>query len=143
MPAVEVPPTSFEEQKMESLRKRVRDHHLALCLQTKERFQEVLAELFFLQNGGNMMDLISWKRKPPAVYYEYVKTHPLELADEKSLTSHPSCTSGKLVDFWSSSGNLLIFQCKWQNPSRLKPLPQQLRTVRVWCRNQPHYLQKA
>ena len=95
MPAVEVPPTSFEDPTMESLRKRVRDHHLALCLQTKERFQEVLAELFFLQNGGNMMDLATWKRKPPAVYYDYVKTQPLELADDRGIASYPSSSSGE------------------------------------------------
>jgi len=101
MPAVDVPPTSFEEQKMESLRKRVRDHHLALCLQTQERFQEVLAELFFLQNGGNMMDLVAWKKKPPAIYYDYIKTQPLELEDEKAFVPHPSSTGEIAILIWS------------------------------------------
>jgi E1A-binding protein p400 len=78
MPAVDLP-TTFEDQKMESLRKRVKDHHIAVGLQTKEKFQEVLSELYFLQNGGNMMDFLSWKRKPPATYFEYVKTQPLEV----------------------------------------------------------------
>jgi len=96
MPAVEVP-TSLEEQRIEPMRKRVKEHHAAMGLQTKERFQEVLAELFFLQNGGNMMDLISWKKKPPAIYYDYVKTQPLELPDDKAIVSYTPCTSnGKL-----------------------------------------------
>ena len=78
MPAVDLP-TSFEDQKMESLRKRVKDHHIAVGLQTKEKFQDVLSELYFLQNGGNMMDFLGWKKKPPATYFEYVKTQPLEV----------------------------------------------------------------
>ena len=75
MPAVEL----SEEQKMEPLRKRVKDHHFAAVQQTKEKFQDVLAELFFLQNGGNMMDLGNWKKKPPASYFEFVKMTPLEV----------------------------------------------------------------
>jgi len=94
MPAVEVP-TSLEEQRIEPMRKRVKEHHAAMGLQTKERFQEVLAELFFLQNGGNMMDLISWKKKPPAIYYDYVKTQPLELPDDKAIVSYTPCTSNE------------------------------------------------
>lgn len=79
MPAVDLS-TNFEDQKMDSLRKRVRDHHIGVGLQTKEKFQDVLAELYFLQNGGNMMDFLGWKKKPPPAYYEYVKTQPLEIS---------------------------------------------------------------
>jgi hypothetical protein len=97
MPAVDLP-TSFEDQKMESLRKRVKDHHIAVGLQTKEKFQEVLSELFFLQNGGNMMDFLGWKRKPPPSYFEYVKTQPLEvpspIVEDAPLFITP-ITSGK------------------------------------------------
>lgn len=77
MPAAELP-SAVEEQNKEMLRKRIQDHHTAVGLQTKEKFQDVLAELYFLQNGGNMMDLLVWKKKPPLTYYEYVKTQPLE-----------------------------------------------------------------
>lgn len=64
---------------MESLRKRVVDHHLAVAEQTKEKFEDVLAELCFLRNGGNMMDFIPWKRKPPSTFFEFVKATPLEI----------------------------------------------------------------
>lgn len=98
MPAVDLP-NSFEDQKMESLRKRVRDHHIGVGLQAKEKFQDVLAELYFLQNGGNMMDFLSWKKKPPATYYEYVKTQPLEIQAaeaEVPLFVSPSTSGIKL-----------------------------------------------
>lgn len=77
MPAAELP-SCQEEQSQEMLRKRIQDHHTAMGLQTKERFHDVLAELFFLQHGGNMMDFLVWKKKPPLSYYEYVRTQPLE-----------------------------------------------------------------
>lgn len=99
MPAVDLP-NNFEDHKMESLRKRVKDHHIAMGLQTKEKFQEVLSELYFLQSGGNMMDFLSWKRKPPATYFEYVKTQPLEVEiptiEDSPLFTSPN-TAGK---FW-------------------------------------------
>lgn len=97
MPAVDLP-NNFEDHKMESLRKRVKDHHIAMGLQTKEKFQEVLSELYFLQSGGNMMDFLSWKRKPPTAYFEFVKTQPLELqipATEDSPLFIPPNTTGK------------------------------------------------
>lgn len=78
MPAIELP-ASQEDQKVELLRKRIKDHHIAIGLQTKEKFQDVLAELCFLQNGGNMMEFLVWKKKPTPNYFEYVKSHPLEI----------------------------------------------------------------
>ena len=96
MPAVELP-TALEEQKMEIYRKRIREHHLAVGLQTKEKFQDVLAELFFLQNGGNMMDFISWKRKPPAMYLDYVKSHPLDISEEGTTLTCPASMPGMLI----------------------------------------------
>lgn len=80
MPAIELP-ASQEEQNLEVelLRKRIRDHHIAIGLQTKEKFQDVLAELCFLQNGGNMMEFLVWKKKPPPNYFEYIKSHPIEI----------------------------------------------------------------
>lgn len=78
MPAIELP-ASQEEQKVELLKKRIKDHHIAIGLQTKEKFQDVLAELYFLQNGGNMMEYLVWKRKPPNSYFDFVKSQPLEI----------------------------------------------------------------
>ncbi len=104
MPAVDLP-NSFEDQKMESLRKRVKDHHIGVGLQTKEKFQEVLAELYFLQNGGNMMDFLGWKKKPPQTYFEYVKTQPLEVSISVAVEDAPafvSPTTGKSMNILGS-----------------------------------------
>ena len=100
MAAVDLP-NSFEDQKMESLRKRVKDHHIGVGLQTKEKFQEVLAELYFLQNGGNMMDFLTWKKKPPPTYFEYVKTQPLEvqISVVEDATAFISPTSTPGIEF--------------------------------------------
>lgn len=100
MPAVDLPAKLEDEEgkeKMETLRKRIKDHHIGVGLQAKAKFQEVLAELYFLQNGGNMMDFLGWKRKPPASYFEYVKTQPIDSptpAEDGPLFVTPS-TSGK------------------------------------------------
>ena len=99
MPAIELP-ASQEEQKveLELLRKRIKDHHIAIGLQTKEKFQDVLAELCFLQNGGNMMEFLVWKKKPPPNYFEYVKIHPIEVqlkaTETQALTFASPSTSG-------------------------------------------------
>ena len=99
---------------MEMIRKRVQEHRIASVLQTKERFQDVLAELFFLQNGGNMMDLPAWKKKPPAIYSDYMKIHLLESENDhcdysatvkttvSSSVPAGAVTNGKLC---CSSGN--------------------------------------
>lgn len=75
------------------------DHHVAVGEQTREKFQDVLAELFFLQSGGNMMDFIAWKRKPPPPYHEYVKRTPIEIlphsADEATFVA-PTTTGSEI-----------------------------------------------
>lgn len=78
MPDIEVM-TNSEKEKMASTKKYIEEHHTAVILRTKERYQDVLAELYFLQNGGNMMDFTVWRKKPPASFLDYVKSQPLEL----------------------------------------------------------------
>lgn len=38
-----------------------------------------VGELFFLQSGGNMMEFLTWKKKPPTAHYlNFLKSHQLE-----------------------------------------------------------------
>ena len=97
MPSIEV--VSSCGNNMEEQRKKIKDHHTIVMLQTKDKFQDVLAELFFLQNGGNMMDFLTWKKKPPAIFMDYVKSHPLESSEnevDEPMPLHSLKPSGKI-----------------------------------------------
>lgn len=55
----------------------------------KNQYEEQLTELFFLQNGGNMMDLLSWKRKPNRQRDEFMNQNPLVDEDDVSASHGP------------------------------------------------------
>lgn len=42
--------------------------------------EKLLKEQFFLENNGNMVDFVSWKRKPNVILDKYLKEHCLDLA---------------------------------------------------------------
>lgn len=43
------------------------------------RYSDHVAELYFLQIGGNMMDFPSWRKKPPTPQYMiFTKSYPLD-----------------------------------------------------------------
>lgn len=83
MPSIEVLSNCGEN--VEELRKKVLDHHTALMQQHKEQFHDLMAELYFLQKErGNMMDLFLWKKKPPAGFYDFIRSQPLELPESET-----------------------------------------------------------
>ncbi|KAK8769146.1 hypothetical protein V5799_014390 [Amblyomma americanum] len=76
----ERPPASEE---VAAMRQRVLDHRQQELQRNKERYVEHLTELFFLQNGGNMMDYFAWKRRPTPQLLALLRAHVLDSEDEE------------------------------------------------------------
>uniref|UniRef100_A0A034W702 Helicase domino n=1 Tax=Bactrocera dorsalis TaxID=27457 RepID=A0A034W702_BACDO len=52
-------------QDINALKKRIVEQKYLRLRSLKERHTENVAELFYLQSGGNMMDYPTWRKKPP------------------------------------------------------------------------------
>ncbi|XP_055918769.1 helicase domino isoform X2 [Eupeodes corollae] len=63
LPTIAVPsiPSDFN-----ALKKRILEHKYSRIRSLKEKYSENVAELFYLQSGGNMMDYPTWRKKPPS-----------------------------------------------------------------------------
>jgi len=73
----------IEKQEMpltEQLRRQYKhDRQLAL-VQTKMAYHEHLTELFFLQNGGNLVDYYEWKKRPNEILASYLRSKDCDSA---------------------------------------------------------------
>lgn len=49
----------------------------------KENYREHLTELFFLQNGWNIMDYLTWKKRPTVQLLNFLKSGNLDSDDEE------------------------------------------------------------
>ncbi|XP_054919967.1 helicase domino isoform X3 [Dermacentor andersoni] len=76
----EQPPANEE---VAAMRQRVYEHRWRELQRNKERYVEHLTELFFLQNGGNMMDYFAWKRRPTPQLLALLRAHALDSEDEE------------------------------------------------------------
>ncbi|XP_058640217.1 E1A-binding protein p400 isoform X4 [Onychostoma macrolepis] len=66
------------------LRKQCLEHHAKKMESLKEVFKEYLIELFFLQHlQGNMMDYLTFKKKPCVPLFTYLRQNDLDLEDEE------------------------------------------------------------
>lgn len=94
----ERPPANEE---VAALRQRVYDHRYRDLQRNKECYVEHLTELFFLQNGGNMMDYFSWKRRPTPQLVAMLRAHALDSEDEEDplqlLDTRPPAVASTLV----------------------------------------------
>lgn len=58
------------------------------------RYSEHVAELFYLQSGGNMMDYPTWKKKPPSPQFiNFCNAYRLDLLVNEDRTSATSATA--------------------------------------------------
>lgn len=76
----ERPPPSPE---VANMRKRFCEHRGQQFKNNKENYVEHLTELFFLQNGGNMMDYLAWKRRVTPQLLAFLKANALENDEEE------------------------------------------------------------
>nr|XP_045582866.1 helicase domino-like isoform X2 [Procambarus clarkii] len=60
------------------LRKVITDWKKAKLEGVKEKYNDHLVELFFLERDGNMMDYQSWSRRPTREFLQFIRHHKLE-----------------------------------------------------------------
>ena len=81
----EMPPASTQAA---NYRKLILDHKHREMLEIKETYHEHLTELFFLQNGGNIMDYFQWKKRPTVQLVQFLKSGNLDSDDEDEVHGH-------------------------------------------------------
>lgn len=86
----EKPPADEETA---SMRKKICDYRNSEIKSNKEKYQEHLAELFFLQSGGNIMDYLSWRRRPVQQFLAFLKTNALESDGEEEASDTDNKTT--------------------------------------------------
>ena len=74
------PPATNE---VAELRTRLLEHKLKTLHDLQESYKERLAELFFLENGFNMMDFMAWKKRPSPTLHNYMTSRKLEGREEE------------------------------------------------------------
>ncbi|XP_064459250.1 helicase domino-like isoform X2 [Ornithodoros turicata] len=80
-PKLEARPPATEE--VAAMRQKIHDYRIQELRKNKERYVEHLAELYFLQNGGNMMDFMAWKRRPSPQLVALLRANALDSEDEE------------------------------------------------------------
>ncbi|XP_075073344.1 E1A-binding protein p400-like isoform X2 [Mixophyes fleayi] len=77
----EIPPATAEDAR---LRKQCLEHHCRNIKNLKENFKEYLIELFFLQHyQGNMMDFLTFRKKPTILLQAFLRQNDLDLEEEE------------------------------------------------------------
>lgn len=64
-------------------RKLILDHKYKEMSELKENYIDCLTELFFLQNGGNMMDYFLWKKRPTPQLVHFLKSGNLDSDEDE------------------------------------------------------------
>ena len=77
-----VEPTTAE---IGNKRKLTCDEKLRQMREIKENYNEHLTELFFLQNGGNIMDYYTWKKRPTVQLLHFLKSGNLDSDDDEEV----------------------------------------------------------
>lgn len=76
----EMPATT---QEIANHRKLILDLKYKSMLDIKEPYIDNLTEMYFLQNGGNLMDFHGWKKRPTPQLVQFLKSGCLDSDDEE------------------------------------------------------------
>ena len=91
----EVAPASEE---IANYRRPIIDYKTNELTEIKEKYTEDLCELFFLQNGGNIMDYYSWKKRPTAMLINFLKSGSLDSDEEEGLEKSINNEASRITD---------------------------------------------
>ena len=72
------PTKSASRRDQHSVKVKVLKHRKATLAALKLKYEVQLKERFFLEEGGNMMDFLQWKRKPNILREQFLKQHNIE-----------------------------------------------------------------
>lgn len=81
-------------------KRRVIELKTAELLGNKDKYYDNLGEIYFLKDGGQLMDLLGWLRKPTPSYLEYLRTRlldPVEDEPQRILNVKASSDGGRGV----------------------------------------------
>lgn len=113
-----------------SYKKRNLNHRLNRLKQINKKYNEHVAEIYFLQTGGNMMEFSMWRKKPDTPdFLNYVRRHPLDPPASEGPTAASPAIAAKV------SGSRLARDPTRSN--RLATLPQNQPPALV-STNSPH-----
>ncbi|XP_069937200.1 helicase SRCAP [Cherax quadricarinatus] len=91
------------------LRRVITDWKKAKLESVKEKYNDHLVELFFLERDGNMMDYQSWSRRPTREFLQFVRQHKLEgdesLETKFTVPNPLHLTSGVQIKTENPSGS--------------------------------------
>ena len=77
-----------------TMKYRVLKHRRAKLASLKLKHEVDLKEKFFLESGGNMMDIVTWKKKPNLKRDKYLKLYDIE----SEASSHDQCVLSPVLD---------------------------------------------
>ena len=63
-------------------RQNVLDYKLDRAARLRERYDELTAELYYLEDGGSLMDFPAWQKRPPLQFLNYKKRALLDSEEE-------------------------------------------------------------
>ena len=90
MPQTEERPPANAE--VAELRQQVLQERLTDIKKLKDNYNNKLTELFFLQNGGNMMDFLAWKKRPNQQLFVYLSNQRMDDEEEKTINDEVCST---------------------------------------------------
>lgn len=101
-------------ERIAAVKKRILEHKHLRLKSVKEKHAEHVAEWFYLQTGGNLMDYQVWRKKPQTPeLINFMRSHRLE-------SSSASSSSAAAADDGGSQKNLVSVPVR---PSMSIPLP--------------------
>lgn len=94
-----LPSTSERKDTYASKLQRVMNHRIVRSKLIKEKYNEHLMEAYFLEAGGNILDLYQFAKKPKTqAYIAYLKEHAIDPKEQESVTTTPTTPSATSVN---------------------------------------------
>ncbi|KAL9916253.1 helicase domino isoform X1 [Glossina fuscipes] len=90
-PSIATPDSNKLKNNPQALKKLILEQKYLRLRSLKEKHSENVAELFYLQTGGNMMDYPTWRKKPPTPQFiTYSNAYRLDQLVSDERTSAPN-----------------------------------------------------
>ena len=80
-------PPSGKVQSSVKIRAKILKNKKAKLTAIKLKYECMLKEKFFLENGGNMMEFVAWKKRPNPLRDEYLKHYSIEVGNQPQAGS--------------------------------------------------------
>ncbi|XP_025163305.1 helicase domino isoform X1 [Harpegnathos saltator] len=102
-------PITLTGEDLGGLRRRVLEHKMRRMQMLREKYVENVAELFFLQAGGNMMDYLTWRKRPPtSQYLHFLRQRRLDSEDDDEDLTVPLPSIPELSQISSSANTTAV-----------------------------------